>query len=518
MCHMLAPKAYERDCRAIAGDTVDHRVLGPQEFQRTRERTSCYWTERYTEPFYVDYTKCWDTKLTTGYQSKLSYAVLAAAARQSMFINHVSLPHYTDRKFLDNALRRYKQFLFLRNREPEEFLVPCYDIDLMWHAHQLNPLIYKSDTVRITGSLFNHDDSVNERHEGSKLNIASEKTQTLWKKYFYDSLSLFGAMYREKPPRDRLYTLTQRDELEIRTKQCAVSLDRVTLTLSDMSKRKQLSLSVAGARAYGSYGKQWCTIKGKDFPRPRESAVVLEKIGCFMLDTHHEAGVIFTVFQKSGLLRAKKLLCSAFLDLSSQVESAYLAQSTCLLQQQFQLPDGSKLSIDGHVIPKRAGDISLSLNVRAYNYTKVTDDAQALFRPIAIETLPTGVDNSCRVATHSLSNLVGKEAFKVRIIHSASMVMSAIQIFYKDKLSAIAHLIGADQLPLPTQVIQESVTLNPKEGKRAVLIKNNDGDWAVVTGKWVGRKKGLPGTRSRRGIPGSPGTLRIKFYKTSTND
>jgi hypothetical protein len=32
--------------------------------------------------------------------------------------------------------------------------------------------------------------------------------------------------------------------------------------------------------------------------------------------------------------------------------------------------------------------------------------------------------------------------------------MSVVQVFYHDKMSAIAHLIASDQLPLPTQVRQ----------------------------------------------------------------
>lgn len=39
------------------------------------------------------------------------------------------------------------------------------------------------------------------------------------------------------------------------------------------------------------------------------------------------------------------------------------------------------------------------------------------------------------------------------------------------------------------------VTLNPRGGERAVLIKNNKGDWGIVTGKWTGFIKGVAGVR-----------------------
>ena len=34
---------------------------------------------------------------------------------------------------------RYKMYLHLKKKNPKTFLVPCYDIDLVWHAHQVHP-------------------------------------------------------------------------------------------------------------------------------------------------------------------------------------------------------------------------------------------------------------------------------------------------------------------------------------------------------------------------------------------
>ena len=49
----------------------------------------------------------------------------------------VSLPHYCDQEFHVDSVRRYKMYLFLKKKNPKTFLVPCYDIDLIWHAHQV---------------------------------------------------------------------------------------------------------------------------------------------------------------------------------------------------------------------------------------------------------------------------------------------------------------------------------------------------------------------------------------------
>ena len=63
------------------------------------------------------------------------------------------------------------------------FIVPCYDMDLMWHTHQLFPVAYKQDTEKMYGKIFNHDDSVNDRSEGSKLNNADKATREVNTEY-----------------------------------------------------------------------------------------------------------------------------------------------------------------------------------------------------------------------------------------------------------------------------------------------------------------------------------------------
>ena len=54
-------------------------------------------------------------------------------------------------------------YLYLKQQNQQQFLVPCYDIDLMWHTHQVNTLHYSNDTTAILGFVLKHDDSVNDR-------------------------------------------------------------------------------------------------------------------------------------------------------------------------------------------------------------------------------------------------------------------------------------------------------------------------------------------------------------------
>ena len=46
--------------------------------------------------------------------------------------------------------------LQLHNFHADAFLVPCYDMDLAWHTHQLHPHYYKKDTVAYLGKVCNN--------------------------------------------------------------------------------------------------------------------------------------------------------------------------------------------------------------------------------------------------------------------------------------------------------------------------------------------------------------------------
>ena len=54
---------------------------------------------------------------------------------------------------------------------------------------------------------------------------------------------------------------------------------------------------------------------------------------------------------------------------------------------------------------------------------------------------------------------------------------------------------------------QECPTLNYVDGERALLVKDHHGDWAVVIGKWVGYRKGVPGKPGKNQAHGGPKTL-----------
>ena len=73
----------------------------------------------------------------------------------------------------------------------------------------MHPLQYAADCEAILGYTLPHDDSVNDRSDGSKLNNAHEITVRLWNEAFGKSFAKPGAMFRGDPPNGKLWPIKQ---------------------------------------------------------------------------------------------------------------------------------------------------------------------------------------------------------------------------------------------------------------------------------------------------------------------
>ena len=228
---MLSPRAYSKDCVAIVNVVINHTLRSKQDYQRALIKSRELWERHWggEEPFYLKLDLPYDKRAASAFDTKITYNIIDAASRQKAFYYQVSLPHYRDWKYLDVGMLRYKKFLYLKQQLSEEFIVPCYDIDLIWHTHQLNPWAYRKDMITYIGNLFNHDDNVTDRSEGSKLYNADMMTRYHWKRVFNEGFSMFGAMYRGPPPDGVLYQITPDDTNEYSTKQTTVRLEEMSL-------------------------------------------------------------------------------------------------------------------------------------------------------------------------------------------------------------------------------------------------------------------------------------------------
>ena len=204
---MLAPTTYKKDLERLYGRMLNHN---PEILYKDTSKTKKLWNKMWpNEPFEMETEAKYNLTEQKHHQSQFEYDILSAVQRQKLFFYQVSLPHYRESAFLNQALVRYKMYLYLKNLYPQEFLVPCYDMDIIWHTHQVKPIEYEKETREIVGHHLPHDDSVNDRSSGSKLCNSEETTKKLWKSTFDSNFARTGSMFRGNPPQGKLWNLTE---------------------------------------------------------------------------------------------------------------------------------------------------------------------------------------------------------------------------------------------------------------------------------------------------------------------
>lgn len=392
-CHMLSPVAYEKDCMKLVGEYIDHAVIRKEhadsEMAAMTQIAQEIWEGMYLDqPFLVSLDKVDPQELD--YQSVVSYDIALAITRQKSFYYQVSLPHYMSITFLRSALLRYQKFLFLKQQNPGLFLVPCYDIDLMWHSHQLHPLIYKTDTERLLGRLFNHDDTVTDRNPDSKLSNADLKTRELWRSTFNEAFSMYGSMFRGEPPEGKLYMMMQTEIFDNCTKYCTIQLDRVKLMdLDETIEKFSLIMEYAGgSRLFQEFKST--TTREWDKRSLRNLSV----------DSYYHNGLKVTLSYKKGFLccQDKIILGPVMWDLRRILADP--SQTGQPIQRKLPLDDQATIEFSGTVEPLRQGMCILSMLPGKYETAIMPELNESMWGPIPLAPLPTGVDNTCHVASH----------------------------------------------------------------------------------------------------------------------
>ncbi|XP_069133154.1 uncharacterized protein [Argopecten irradians] len=522
-CHMLAPVAYMRDCEKAVGCVIDHKIfLNNRDNQYNMDLARSYWEDMYPgEPFAVclDEESCSNTDFT----SSFSYDIEQAVTRQQAFYYQVSLPHYLDKTFVSTGLKRYEKFLSLKKMNPDLFIVPCYDIDLIWHTHQLHPLMYKEDTVRILGKHFNHDDSVNDRSLGSKLCTASKETRQCWQQTFGEDFSYFGAMYRGDSPAGRLSEVPVQQIYAECTKIATFNIQSIEIDNESMHPKKIASLKFMSILE-GGIDLELLKLKKPydNGQRLWNETNLSTSNNNYEIDTNFSKIVHLRLSRKTGFLKkltGKPPQASGTFEVDSILKKC-LANDNKLTSvgTVCEMSDGSIIKLQQNVEISKISQCRLGVQIGAFEEAVMPEVSEQLWGPIPLPRLPHGQPNTCSVASHKIRNIRGHVMFTCRVIHSVALLTSAVQIYYKDKLAVVCHLIGTDQIPQPSQVDQEVFpVLDPSKGERAVLIKNNKGDWGVVVASWTGLKRGVSGTKGKRGTPGSQGHLGVKVFLTGRN-
>ena len=407
-CHMLSPRAYATDCQNIVNTVVNHTLKDKKDFQISQTKSRDIWYKLYgkeKEPFTLDFNAPYDDHDMNNFISKISYNIVEAASRQKEFYYQVSLPHYKDTKFLDGGLIRYKKFLYLKQQLPDEFIVPCYDIDLLWHTHQLNPRIYKQDMMKYIGNLFNHDDNVGGRSKGSKLYNADLNTRKHWKTIFAERFSLYGAMYRGPHSDSSFYQLCENDIESFITWKTNFRPVEMSLQCS-----KGRLLSKFKLNLHGSDGtkRNYRKCKLICFKRPSRSVQCqseilwsrkeLVKNGAFVFDTRHYSHITFDLQESFGIA------CCA--DYESIGEFSYVvkpeienSKGAGRFDITAPLSTDVTLAMGGTYTPTK-GPALLYLDEGKFKSASVTDFFDRGSAPVASANIPPGGGSHCKVATH----------------------------------------------------------------------------------------------------------------------
>ena len=82
--------------------------------------------------------------------------------------------------WLAAAAARYVKFLQLKRNNPDAFLVPTLDVDLIWHCHQLTPQDYYEDCHALFGRVLRHNTEAGD----STIADQFQETQRLWRNEF----------------------------------------------------------------------------------------------------------------------------------------------------------------------------------------------------------------------------------------------------------------------------------------------------------------------------------------------
>ncbi|XP_052736768.1 glycine-rich domain-containing protein 1 isoform X2 [Vigna angularis] len=209
-CHRLNPVRYKTDCIELYGRILGNSKVLSSTQGTSKEESEKVWDSMYpSEPYELvglnnHSLQGFAENFLEAKQSTTNYDLISAVKRQTTFFYQVSRPYWKVDTFLEGAVARYKGFLHLikRNRERHisRFSVPTYDIDLIWHSHQLHPVSYCNDLVAIMGKVLEHDDTDSNRTKGQKLDVGFSETTRQWEETFGSRYWKAGAMYRGNPP------------------------------------------------------------------------------------------------------------------------------------------------------------------------------------------------------------------------------------------------------------------------------------------------------------------------------
>lgn len=509
--HMLSPTAYVSDCERLYGHTLPNHV---------RERTAQVikfseqlWAKKYnrTMPYHIEYST--SIHVIPPYTSKLRYGLSQAMERQADFFYNVSFGHYQDSKFLDEAIQRYKKFLYLKRLNPQLFIVPMYDIDVIWHTHQLFPDAYRRDITTNLQQFLSHDDTTQDRSTDSKLSTSDHETRQKWFELYGDRLPKNGCMYRGKSSKDFYQYVTdfnfllecQRYTIYVQFIDNHQTTATASVTKKDADNRASTVVSL-NDHGFGEPLVEQCFAQ---FNTSEQEIFVRGASG--FIEAHFEADfsdfavqLALKIQQKAGIwpvnyfstieeVKIPSEKIDVIVHFTEPVKSAnnstgeddpsalYILYDSSLANDsplKGLVPNAKRLAVG---VP--AVDINtIIVRYEAKDYEEVTLD-QNYLNQLGTTFLFNLENVKVKQALHNIQPLHQDEP---NLLHIRHTVLNDINIFtatYNSAIFASCHTLNWSQLPLPDQVSPNhdlsAITLDI-ENEEAFIIKDHTGDWGIV--------------------------------------
>ncbi|CAF3641528.1 unnamed protein product [Rotaria socialis] len=507
--HMLAPTSYASDCERLYGRILSNRVRArsPQIVKLSEQ----LWTKKYSRhmPYHLDYKT--NIQIIPPYTSKIKYALSHAVERQADFYYNVAFGHYKDPEFLEEALNRYKKFIFLKRLHPQLFVVPMYDIDVIWHTHQLFPEAYRRDMMANLQHVLHHDDTTQDRSAKSKLSTSDSETRRKWFDLYGDRLAKSGCMYRGKTSRGFYQFVTDYNFLlECQRYSLYVQLiennnlatgnekkyvdDRAStvVSLHDRTPNEplreqffaQFNNSDQEIFARGSSGHIEAHFDADpgDF-RENLTLKIQQKAGFWPM-------IYFSSLAEFVMPPERLLPITQFQQPVQAANSSTAEDDPTALYHIFE----TVITADSPLRKLLSTANSLIVGVPAVDINTII----VRYDPVEYEEVTLDKNYLAQLGTSFLFNLedvrVQQALHIIRPVHQDDpillnirhTVLNDIDIFTATLNSAIfasCHTLNWSQLPLPTNVSDKHdisiITLNP-ENEEALIIKDHSGDWGIV--------------------------------------
>ncbi|CAF0838521.1 unnamed protein product [Rotaria sordida] len=507
--HMLAPIAYASDCERLFGHILPNRVRSrsPQVIKLSEQ----LWTKKYnrTMPYHIDYSAI--IQVIPPYSSKIKYTLAHAVERQAEFYYNVSFGHYKDPYFLDEAINRYKKFIYLKRLNPQLFVVPMYDIDIIWHTHQLFPEIYRRDMMANLQHVLHHDDTTSDRSPNSKLSTSDHDTRHKWFELYGDRLPKNGCMFRGKTSKDFYQYITDfKFLLECQRYSIYVQfIENDTSTMGITKKDVDNKINTVVPLHDHQLGEPLREQMFAQFNTSDQEIFARGSSG--HMEAHFDAD--FSDFLMKLTLKIQRKAGYWPMNYYNTIEEYDMPSEKLLALIQFTQPvqstnkltdeddpnalyyvyekDIEQDSVLREIVPdaKRlvVGIPTIDVNTINVRYEVSEYQEVVLDQNYLTQLGTTFLFNlehvTVKQAMHTIQPVHQDEPILLNIRHS---ILHDIDIFtatFNNAIFASCHTLNWSQLPLPNQVSTKHdvsvITLNP-ENEEALIIKDHTGDWGIV--------------------------------------